>query len=107
MEWALSLTDDLFWPDRICDVPGSVRMMNAYPSMEELTAAARLRSRKELLDQADLIYRLHWACVDARVMGLPAPWGLEEGVVMERHRALFWLAGCDGMCPWDEVDLST
>ncbi len=107
MEWALGLTDDLFWPDRICDVPDAVRMMNAYPSMEALTAAARLRSRKELLDEADLIYRIHWACVDARVMGLPAPQGLEEEVAMERHRALFWLAGCNDMCPWDEVDLST
>ena len=75
--------------------------------MEELTAAAKLRPRAELLDQADLIYRLHWACVDARVMGLPAPQELEEGVVMERHRALFWLAGCDKMCPWDDIDLST
>ena len=107
MEWALGLTDDLFWPTRICDVPQSVRIMREYPTMEELTAAARLRPRKELLDQADLIYRLHWACVDARVMGMPAPQELEEGVVMERHRALFWLAGCDEMCPWDDVDLST
>ena len=40
-------------------------------------------------------------------MGMPAPQELEEGVVMERHRALFWLAGCDEMCPWDDVDLST
>ena len=107
MEWALGLTDDLLWPTRICDVPQSVRIMREYPSMEELTAAARLRPRKELLDQADLIYRLHWACVDARVMGMPAPQELEEGVVMERHRALFWLAGCDEMCGWDDVDLST
>lgn len=107
MEWALGLTDDLFWPTRICDVPQSVRIMREYPSMEELTAAARLRPRKELLSQADLIYRLHWACVDARVMGMPAPQELEEGVVMERHRALFWLAGCDEMCGWDDVDLST
>ena len=107
MEWALGLTDDLFWPTRICDVPQSVRIMREYPTMEELTAAARLRPRKELLDQADLIYRLHWACVDARVMNMPAPQELEEGVVMERHRALFWLAGCDEMCPWDDVDLST
>ena len=107
MEWALGLTDDLFWPTRICDVPESVRIMREYPSMEALTAAARLRPRKELLDQADLIYRLHWACVDARVMGMPAPQELEEGVVMERHRALFWLAGCDEMCGWDDVDLST
>ena len=107
MEWALGLTDDLFWPDRICDVPSSVRMMNSCQTMEELRSAARLRPRAELLEQADLIYRLHWACVDARVMGMPAPQGVEEGVVMERHRALFWLAGCDEMCPWDDVDLST
>ena len=107
MEWALGLTDDLFWPTRICDVPQSVRMMREYPSMAELAAAARPRPRKELLDQADLIYRIHWVCVDARVMNMPAPQELEEGVVMERHRALFWLAGCDEMCPWDDVDLST
>lgn len=107
MEWALGLTDDLFWPTRICDVPGTVRLLKGCQTMEELLAAARLRPRAELLEQADLIYRLHWACVDARVMGMPAPQGLEEGVVMERHRALFWLAGCDEMCPWDDVDLST
>ncbi|MCI9439286.1 MAG: DUF4272 domain-containing protein [Lachnospiraceae bacterium] len=107
MEWALGLTDELFWPNRICDVPASVRLMNSYPDMEALLAVAKLRPRKELLDQADLIYRLHWACVDARVMGMPAPQNLDAGVVMERHHALFWLAGCDEMCPWDEVDLST
>ena len=107
MEWALGLTDDLFWPTRICDVPGTVRLLKDCQTMEDLLAAAKLRPRKELLDQADLIYRLHWACVDARVMNMPAPQELEEGVVMERHRALFWLAGCDEMCPWDEVDLST
>ena len=107
MEWALGFTDDLFWPTHICDVPESSRIMREHLTMEELTAAARLRPRAELLDQADLIYRLHWACVDARVMGMPAPQSLEEGVVMERHRALFWLAGCDKMCPWDDIDLST
>ena len=73
MEWALGFTDDLFWPDRICDVPGSARLMQEHPTMEALLAAAKLRSRKELLEQADLIYRLHWACVDAQVTGMPAP----------------------------------
>ena len=107
MEWALGLTDDLFWPVRICDVPESVRIMRERPTMEELLAAAALRPRRELLEQADLIYRLHWACVDARVMDMPAPQGLEPGVVMERHRALFWLAGMDELCGWDDVDLST
>ncbi|MEY8232682.1 DUF4272 domain-containing protein [Oscillospiraceae bacterium 50-16] len=107
MEWALGFTEDLFWPSHICDVPESARMMRERPDMQALLSAARLRSRKELLEEADLIYRLHWACVDARVMNMPAPQGVEAGVVMERHRALFWLAGCDGMCGWDDVDLST
>lgn len=107
MEWALGLTDDLFWPTRICDVPGSVRLLKDYQTMETLLAAAKLRDRSELLDQADLIYRLRWACEDARVMGMPAPAGIDSGVALERHRSLFWLAGCDDMCPWDEVDLST
>ena len=107
MEWALGLTDDLFWPDHICDVPGTVRLMRERNTMEALLASAKLRSRRELLDQADLIYRLRWACEDARVMGMPAPMGVESGVAMERHRALFWLAGIDEMCGWDDVDLST
>lgn len=107
MEWALGLTDDLFWPDHICDVPGAVRMMRERHTMEDLLASAKLRPQKELLDQADLIYRLRWACEDARIMGMPAPQGVESGVAMERHRALFWLAGVDEMCGWDDVDLST
>lgn len=107
MEWALGLTDDLFWPTHICDVPGSVQLLKDCTTMDSLLAAAKLRPRKELLEQADLIYRLHWACVDARMMNMPAPQGVEAGVVMERHRALFWLAGCDDMCGWDDVDLST
>ena len=106
MEWALGLTDELPWPDQICDVPRTVQIMRAHSTMKELEQAARLRSRQELLDQADLIYRLHWCCVSARLKGCAAPQGLDEGVVMERHRALFWLAGC-GEAEWDDVDLST
>lgn len=107
LEWALGLNEDLFWPDHICDVPASVQIMHQHPHLEDLVAAAKLRNRKEILDNADVSYLLHWACVDARISGLPAPQGLEEGVVMERHQVLFWLAGCDNCCDWDEIDLST
>lgn len=107
VEWALGLHDDLFWPDHCCDVPRSVQIMQEYPDWESLLAAAQLRDRKEFQDQADLAYLLHWACVDARIHGFPAPYGLDEGVVMERHQVLFWLAGCDHSCGWDDVELST
>lgn len=107
MEWALGLAEELPYPDKICDVPGTVRMLHPFESLDALEQGVSPRPYCELLDAADLIYRLDWACVDARVMGMPAPAGIDSGVVMERHRALFWLAGVDARCPWDDVDLST
>lgn len=106
IEWALGLHDDLFWPDHICNVPESVRLMN-QSDMATLISEAKPKDRKDILDMADLYYLLHWGCVDARISDLPAPQGLEEGIVMERRKALFWLSGCDDLCPWDDVDLST
>ena len=107
MEWALGLVSELPWPGKICDVPGTVRALQAFDSLDAMERGASLRSYGEVLDAADLIYRLDWACVDARVMGMQAPGGLDAGVVAERHRALFWLAGVDSRCAWDDVDLST
>ena len=34
---------------------------------------SKMRSMEEILDEADLIYRYDWACVDARVNGKDAP----------------------------------
>lgn len=107
MEWALGLIDELPYPDKICDVPLTVRVLYAFDSLDALEQGVSPRSYAELLDAADLIYRLDWACVDARLMEMPAPAGIDSGVVMERHRALFWLAGIDNRCDWDDVDLST
>lgn len=107
VEWALGLVEALPYPDGICDVPLTVRLMNPFGSLEEMTEKVHLRPRRELLNAADLIYRMDWACVDARINGFPAPGGLDGGVVTERHHALFWLAGVDRGCDWDDVDLST
>lgn len=107
MEWALGLAEELPHPDKICDVPETVRLLHPFETLDALEQGVSPRPYSELLDAADLIYRLDWACVDARVMGMPAPAGLDAGVVMERHHALFWLAGVDARCSWDDVDLST
>lgn len=107
MEWALGLVKELPFPDRICDVPMTVKVLNRFGSMEEMLEHASPRTGKELLDMADLIFRLDWACVDARVNGLPAPAGMNEGVTVERHKSLNWLIGFDDRAPWDEVDTPT
>lgn len=120
MEWALGLFDRLDWPNHICDVETCVRKIREFDSFEEFVKASSLRSHKELLSAADFIYRLHWACVDARINGFSSPGGADNEVVMERHRSLFWAAGCKGAedgkqellvsdksCGWDKVNLST
>ena len=68
-------------------------------------AQVKLRDIEELLDEADLIYRYDWACVDARLKHQQAPAGLNASVVLERHGALNWLIQRDG--DWDHPDVNT
>jgi hypothetical protein len=67
---------------------------------------ADLRPQSELLSAADLIYRYHWAVVDARLKGQEPPAGLEGAVVYERHYALNWLIGYSGP-DWDDISTDT
>lgn len=106
MEWALGLIQDLPFPDAICDVPLTARVLSSFSDREALLAAAKPRSGEELLDACDLIFCLDWACVDARVYRLPAPAGMDGGITMERHKTLNWLIGCEGWA-WDEVEVNT
>jgi hypothetical protein len=104
--WALSYTDELSRPDKICDVPRAVSLMvNRNP--EEFIRDAQMRSNSEILDAADLIYRYDWACVDARVNGREVPEWLDCSVVFERHYALNWLIGSVGEDEWDNVQTDT
>lgn len=73
---------------------------------EGLRKKARLRPQADILDACDLIYRYHWAVVDARLKNAPAPAGLDSGVVYERHYALNWLVGYMDQ-DWDDISTDT
>lgn len=110
MEWALGLVegmDNLDYPDHICDVPLTVQLLNEFESFDDILEKAEPKSNKQLLDECDLIFCLDWACVDTRVHKLPAPAGLDSGVVVERHKALNWLVGADERADWDDVGTDT
>ncbi|MEL7258376.1 MAG: DUF4272 domain-containing protein [Pseudomonadota bacterium] len=103
--WAIGLIEELPAPDQIIDAAmlGSVfRELGA----EGLIQKARLRPQSEILDAADLAYRLHWAAVEARVNGAPSPDGLHPGIAYERHYALNWLIGYAGL-DWDNMATDT
>ena len=73
----------------------------------EILEAAKPRSAKELLDACDMIFCLDWACTDTRMRDLPAPAGMDGGVVFERHKALNWLVGVGEKADWDHVPVDT
>ena len=106
--WALGLIDDLKFPSEPmtedeCDF--AIDVVSSCADMDELLAKVQPRTLEEILDAADLIYRYHWACVNARINGRQMPQGLFESVVMERRRGLDWLFKADA--DWDYPELST
>ena len=103
--WALGYVDKLEKPTAICDVPRAVGSMKDR-STKQFLSDAKLRPMREILDQADRIYRYHWAVVDARINGRNAPAALDPGVTMERHYALNWLIGYMGQA-WDDISTDT
>ncbi|MEH0153459.1 DUF4272 domain-containing protein [Limibacter armeniacum] len=88
--WTLGYIDTLSFPEEKSDVSANVKIV-FEKTREELIQQAKLRTKEEILDQADLYYRVHWACVDAGVKNQPVPANLNANVVYERHYSLNWL----------------
>ena len=103
--WTLGYVEKLDRPENICDVAKAVSFFRDRDTAQFIKDA-KLRTIKELLDQADLIYRYDWAVTNARVKNQPVPAKLEGGVVHERHYILNWLIGYLNQ-DWDDVSTDT
>ena len=103
--WALGYVEELAPPNRICEVPQMAPIVRER-SVAELVRDARLRTPAEILDQADLSLRYHWAEVEARVRGGTLPPEYEPGVIAERHYAFNWLVD-PAAGDWDDVQVHT
>lgn len=103
--WALGFVAQLGKPTQICDVPFAASTM-AERTTSQFIEDAELRPIADILDQADLIYRYHWAVRNAQIKGLRVPADLDPGVTEERHYALNWLIGYNEQA-WDHVTTDT
>jgi Domain of unknown function (DUF4272) len=113
--WALGFAAQLGKPVQICDVPLAVRTMTGRTT-SKFIEDSELRPIADILDQADLIYRYHWAVRDARIKRQPVrdvrikgqqiAVALDPGVTLERHYALNWLIGYMEQA-WDDVTTDT
>ena len=103
--WALGFVAQLGKPAQICDVSLAASTM-AERTTAQFIEDSELRPIADILDQADLIYRYHWAVRNARMKGQEAPGALDPGVTEERHYALNWLIGHNEQT-WDHVTTDT
>lgn len=116
--WRLEAMMFLAWCAGLADKPA----LPAAPSSAEsllplyphdladalmLRDAIRLRSKAEILDQTDLLYRLHWAMRDAQLNGHEQPPGINPGMVLEWHHAANWMIRLEGEDDWDAVSTDT
>jgi hypothetical protein len=105
LQWALGLQDALPFADAICDV-SAISRTAIERGTEGLRKQPAMRPAAEILDALDLHYRQHWATRQALLKKIPAPAGLNDGVLQERHHALNWLVRFEER-DWDDVDTPT
>ena len=107
--WALNVNNYLSYPNRTSDETGSAEMnihkIYAF-SENEFRENTTLRPKKEILDEADLILRLHWACVNAKIKNEPPPSDLNPTVIFLRHWTLNWLTNYMRQ-DWDDIKTDT
>lgn len=103
--WSLGLIESLELPTDLCDVQVVQATIPKMSEIQDFVASASLRSKSEILDEADFIYRVHWATRDASIKGEKIPGNFNNSVVIERHYALNWLTLYAE--EWDEITTDT
>ena len=118
MTWRIEMCMPLFWacglipgelnyPDTVSDCTDLIRTINECADFDALMQKVSMRSEDEILDHADLIYRMDWACVDAMVKQEPVSGGLSYDIVAERHKGFNWMISAYDAENWDDVKAHT
>lgn len=100
--WALGKVNKLPAPNEQCDTS---LFQKLFP-VAELMASAERRDDDALMDMADELEELHWQARHAKLRGRAIPSHLNIEIIQERHHAINWIIGYDGL-PWDEVATDT
>ncbi len=93
--------DGVFQPEDITPI------LSKCKGLGDLMSYVKMRSLSEILDDADLIYRMDWACVEGRINGDDSAGNLNGEIVLERHKGFNWLIGSYGADDWDNVIADT
>lgn len=104
--WTINKVDKLELPTEQVEIPKIVsRLPEFLTDPTEFIKSAIIRPTTEILDQSDLIYRLHWATRNADLNNQPMPANLDLSIIMERHYAINWVTFYAD--EWDEISTDT
>jgi hypothetical protein len=107
--WALDLISDkeIIDATKTCDVDRAIAILNeTCKDYHFFKGMSKLRNIEKILDMLDLYYCYHWACVEYRINpSTTSINGLNEGVVVERRKALEWLISSEN--DWNDISLDT
>jgi hypothetical protein len=89
--WAVNLFIRMPFPARQTVNEKIIEKFSSFKkSPRPFIRSLKLRSKSQILDKSDLIYRLHWACRQAEIDDDPPPPGVDHDVVIEWHHAINW-----------------
>lgn len=105
MMWALGLVE---WnmPTSPCDAHIIIQTV-LRSDFDTLLEKSQMRSKEEILDKLELIFRFNWACTNARVHRQRLQANINPEVVWEWHYAFNWIARVGGITDWDKVQPNT
>ena len=100
--WAINKIEETGLPTEQCDIGAMLDLLpDAFGATEDFIVNAAIRPTAEILDKADLIYRLHWAAREADANGEDIPGDIDTGIIEEWHYAINWIT-CYGE-NWDDI----
>lgn len=101
--WACGLLSERRYPEAPSSYAEVVKIIDSSMDFDTLLGRVQMRPEEEILDAADLIYRMDWACVDAMVQHENISGNLSYDVVMEQHKGFNWMIGAYDAENWDKV----
>lgn len=98
--WAINLVDTLTLPTSQADLNEVFKRLPPFlQSTSQFINPATIRSKEEIMNQADLIFRLFWYIQHAQS---PHEMSFDIGVTFERYYSITWVCGMRK--EWEESD---
>ena len=102
--WACGFWKELDYPSEMTDTSELIALIDGCGDFDALMSHVKMRSASEILDLADMLFRMDWACVEAWLKKDPTIMGdLSSDVVVEQHKGVNWLIGAYDAENWDTV----